>query len=145
MLKRLSTEHLANASARHPKRTVLIWLAALVIAFVTVGTLFDGTMTTEFFFFNNPESKKADSLLEDRLRGPADVNEAVIVRSFDLTVDESAYQGFVSNLQNEIAGLGSDFVASEVSYYQTGDESMVSNDRRTTILPIVMAGGVQGR
>ena len=27
-----------------------------------------------------------------------------------------------------------------VNYYQTGDESLVSADRRTTILPFVMAG-----
>ena len=46
----------------------------------------------------------------------------------------------MSGLRNEVAALGSSFVASVVSYYETGDESLVSTDRRTTVVPIVMAG-----
>ena len=62
------------------------------------------------------------------------------MRSSVMTVDDPAYQEFVDGLRNEVAALGSSFVASVVSYYQTGDESMVTEDRRTTVLPIVMAG-----
>ena len=140
MLKLASTEYLARASADRPKRTIAIWLVVLVAAFVAIVTLFDGTMTTEFYFFNNPESKRADSLLESRLRGPADVNEVIIVRSSTLTVDAPSYEEFVTGLRNEVAALGSSFVASVVNYYETGDESLVSKDRRTTVVPIVMAG-----
>ena len=114
----------------------------LVAAFVAIGTLVDGTMTTEFYFFNNPESKRADALLET-LRGPADVNEVIIVRSSvesGVTVDDPSYEELVSDLRNDVAALGSSFVASVVSYYETGDKSMVSEDGRTTIIPIVMAG-----
>ena len=75
MLKRLSTEYLARASAERPKRTVAVWLVVLVAAFVAIATLLDGTMTTEFYFFGNPESKRADSLLELRLNRSDDVNE----------------------------------------------------------------------
>ena len=87
MLKLASTEYLARASAERPKRTIAIWLVVMVAAFVAIATLVDGTMTTEFCFFNNPESKRADSLLEFRLRGPADVNEVIIVRSSTITVE----------------------------------------------------------
>ena len=141
MLKRLSTEYLARASASNPKRTIAIWLVMLIAAFVAIATFIDGTMTTEFFFFNNPDSKRASSLLEDRLRGPADVNEVIIVRSSTVTVDDAAYEEFVTGLRDKVAGLGSSLVASVASYYETGDESMVSADRRTTVVPIVMAGG----
>ena len=54
----LSTEHLARASAQKPKRTIGVWLVALVVAFVAIATLVEGTMTTEFFFYGNPDSKK---------------------------------------------------------------------------------------
>jgi hypothetical protein len=37
--------------------------------------------------------------------------------------------------------LGIGLVSSVVIYYDTGDETMVSADRRTTIMPIIMAGG----
>ena len=136
-----STEHLARASANQPKKTILIWLVALIVAFVAVGSFVEGTMTTEFFFYGNPESKRADTLLEERLRGPADVNEVIIVKSADLTVDDAAFEQHVGDLRGRIEGLGGSFVASIVSYYQTGDESLVSPDRHTTILPLVIAGG----
>ena len=95
MLSVLSTENLARASASRPKRTVAIWFVAIVAAFVAIATLFDGTMTTKFYFYGNPDSKRADELLESRLRGPDDVNEVVIVRSATMTVDEDAYQEHV--------------------------------------------------
>ena len=135
----VSTGKLARASARHPKKTLAIWLVVLVAALAAIGSFIDGTMTTEFYFFNNPDSKKGDTLLE-RLRGPADVREVVIVRSAELTVDDEAFQEHVTGLHREIARLGEGIVATVASYYQTGDESQVSADRRTTILPIVMAG-----
>ena len=65
----------------------------------------------------------------------------IIVRSADLTVDDDAYEQYVDDLHGQIAGLGGSLVASIASYYQTGDESLVSGDRHTTILPLVMAGG----
>ena len=132
---------LARASASHPKRTILVWLVVLIAAFGAVGTFVEGTMTTEFFFFGNPESKRANTLLEERLRGPADVNEVIIVRSAELTVDNVAYEEGVTGLYDEIVRLGESVVASVNSYYVTRDEAMVSPDRRTTILPIVMAEG----
>ena len=141
MWQRLSTEYLAAASARRPKRTILIWLVVLVAGFVSIGTFIEGTMTTEFFPYGNPESKEADTLLEDRLRGPSDVNEVVVLRSAEMTVDDEAYRDRVTTLFDEIAGLGDEFIASITNYYQSSDESLVSEDRRTTIMPLVMAGG----
>ena len=81
MLSKLSTQYLATASARRPKRTIAVWLVLLIVAFGLIGTLSDGTLTTEFSFYSNPDSRQGDALLEERLRGPADVNEVVIVRS----------------------------------------------------------------
>ena len=140
MWNNLSTRSLAEVSARHPKRMIAVWLVVLFAGFVSVGTLFDGTLTTEFHFFSNPESKRAHTLLEERLRGPADVNEVVIVRSTGLTVDDQSYREFVEGIRTEIDGLGDQSIASVTSYFQNGDESLVSDDRMTTILPIVMAG-----
>ena len=140
MLGRLSPEYLARASAGHPKRVISIWVAILVVAFVFVGTWSGDTLTTEFAFFNNPESKKASTLLSERLRGPADVNEVVVVRSVDLTVDDAAFREYVTSLHDQIARLGED-VGSITTYFATRDESLVSANRHTTVLPLVLAGG----
>ena len=40
----------------------------------------------------------------------------------------------------DVVALGSEITASSVSYYLIGDESLVSEDRQTTIIPISMAG-----
>jgi len=109
------------------------WLLALAAGFLIVATLVDGTLTTEFHFFSNPESKQADTLLEERLRGPADVNEVVIVRAAGLTVDDAAYRDFVERIRTEIEELGDDVVADVTSYFKDGNESLVSENRMTTI------------
>ena len=140
MFHNLSTEHVARTSARRPKRTISVWLMALLVSFGLVGALYSSAVTTDFTFLNNAESKRADALLEQHLRGPDDVKEVVIVRSASLIVDDPAYLAFVERLHHEIESLGADAVAGAVHYYQTGDESLVSDDRHTTILPLVMAG-----
>ena len=139
MLRGFSTQGLAQTSTQHPKLVIGIWIAILLLAFVSVWSFSTGTLTTEFAFFSNPDSKQGDSLLADRLRSPANVNEVVIVRSDDVTVDDTGYKAFVLGLQGKIAALG-DSVASIVTYYQTDNPTLVSSDRLTTVLPLVMAG-----
>jgi RND superfamily putative drug exporter len=39
-----------------------------------------------------------------------------------------------------VSGLGPEIVDGGISYYLTGDESLVSSDRQTTIMPFLMAG-----
>ena len=140
MLKNLSTESLARFSASRPKTVIVAWLATLAVAMGLVGTLFGSAVTTEFTFLNNAESKVGAKLLEERLRGPAGIRDVVVVRSTESDVDSAAYRTFVEDLTEEIVGLGSNVVASATNYYETGDESLVSPNRRSTILPIVTAG-----
>ena len=143
MFSALSTENLARVSARRPKRTIAIWAVVMVVAFGLVGGLFSDVITTEFKFLDNQESDRATKLLEERLRGSDTAREVVTVRSADLTVDDPAYREQVESLHNEIVGLGGGVVASARNYYQSGDESLVSSDRRSTILPLVLAGSFQ--
>lgn len=136
----LTTEGLARASARRPWAVVGLWSLLLVLALGTVAALLADALTTEIDFTNSPESKRADTLLEERLRGPEHVNEIVIVRSDALTVDDPAFRRQVESVYSDIVALGEDIIAGGTSYYQSGDESLVAADRRTTILPFVMAG-----
>ena len=115
----------------------------LVVALGIVSSLLEDALTTEFKFTNDPDSERGDKLLEERLRGPRKVNEIVIVQSESLTVDDPAFQARVESLFAQIASLGDEVIAGGVHYYLFGDfrdESLVSDDRKTTILPFVMAG-----
>ena len=66
----------------------------------------------------------------------------MLVRSASLTVDDAEFQAAVEELESEISRLGPEIVTSVASFYSTGDESFVSADRRSTIIPIAMTGTV---
>ncbi len=137
----LSTEALARTSARHPWLVISAWAVLFVTALALTVSLSSSALTTKIGLTNNPESEKARAILED-LRGPEHANEIVIVQSPDKTVDDPQFRAFVEGLYVDISALGSDVIDRGLSYYQTKDESLVSTDRRTTILPFVMAGDI---
>ena len=119
---RVSTfETLALRSARRPWITIGIWVLVLLIGVALRVTLFDDAITTEFAPTSNPDSKRADDLIEDRLSGPKGTNEVIIVRSETLTVDAPAFQGFVEELFGKVASLGPEVIKPETftNYYLT--------------------------
>ena len=136
----LSSEALARASARRPWIVVGAWIALIVVAIGINFTLLAGALTNEFGFTNNPESVRADKLLEERLRGPRELSEVVIVQSEALTVDDQAFRDRVEALYEDISALGPEKVEGGSHYYQESNDFLVSSDRHTTIMPFVMAG-----
>ncbi len=137
---KLSTESLARASATHPWRTVGIWLSVVAVSMFIAGTMLNDGLTTEFAYSSNPDSKKADALLEDRLRGPRRLNEVVIVQSDRLVVDDPAFEAKVTELFGQINDLGPDIIQSGMNYYALPVPAMVAEDRHSTIMPLVLAG-----
>ena len=136
----LSTRRLAYASATHPIRVVALWAALLVIAMVLIGTSLESALTTEFNFTNNPDSKRGNELLEERLRGPRTITEVILVRSETFTVDTAAFQDKVGEVFDRIEELGTDVTQGGTTFYRSDDPSLVSGDGHTTILPFTMSG-----
>jgi RND superfamily putative drug exporter len=137
-----SPKDLARVSARHPWKVVGAWAVVLVASFVLIGMFMADAVTNEANVTNRPESVRGMELLEDRLRGEQPINEAVVVRSTGATVDDAAFRSYVESLHGKISALGPDIVKFSTSYYQTNDQNLVSQDRRATILPLIMAGDV---
>ena len=137
------TEWLARVCARRPWLTIAAWVALVVIGLALNATLLDSATTTELKLTGAAESRRAATLLEERLRGPEPVTEIVIVQSATLTVDDPAFRHKVETVFRNIAALGVDTVAAGQHYYLTNDESLVSDDRGTTIIPLVMAGELE--
>jgi len=138
----INTESLARWAGSRPWTTIGIWVILLVVAFGLISTLLGGALTTDDEILNNPESKQANTLLRQRLAGSGGSggsDELIIVRSATLTVDAPAYQSQVETLYADLIALGDGVVEGGVHYYMTGDESLVSADRHTTILPLTMA------
>ncbi len=131
------TESLARSSARHPWRTVGIWVVLLALAGIVTSQLLGSALTTEVTFTNHPESIVALDLIEE-VRGEATDTELVVIEHDTLTVADGAYGEFVAQVEATVASLGSDVVASVGSYLsETGP---VSESGAAVLLPVVLAG-----
>ena len=111
-----------------------------VIAGGLGSSLLDSATTTELRLTSGADSQRAADMLESRLRGPQPVTEIVVVQSGTLTVDDPAFRQKVETVFRDIFALGSDTVAAGRNYYQENDESLVSEDRKTTIMQLVLTG-----
>jgi RND superfamily putative drug exporter len=135
---------LARASARRPWLTIGIWLGTLAVSIGLIVTLLGGALVTEVEVMDNPESRQADTLIDERLAQPVTPeaestdDEMIIVRSATLTVDSSVYRNAVQNLYRELINLGDGVIKGGVNYYITGEESLVSADRHSMMIPLVM-------
>ncbi|MGH2788500.1 MAG: MMPL family transporter [Actinomycetota bacterium] len=132
-----STQSLARSAGRHPWRTLVVWVVALITAAVLSAQLLGDALTTDTDFTNEPEAKRAAGLLEERLRGPNEDVEFVVVTA-ESTVTEPEYRAYVGELQTSIAALGPDAVHHVGSYLT--NEGPVSETGRSTLLPVTLAG-----
>ena len=136
------TESLARACARRPWVTISVWIAVLVVAAVLMRTLLGGALTTDMKFYDNPESRQAQTILDERLgKNDDSLKEMIIVRSKALTVDDPQFRSTVEALFGGVTALGNDVVLGGVDYYMTGDKSMVSADRHSTLIMLSMPKG----
>ncbi len=134
MMSRLSTGHLARFSSRRPRTVVAAWVVALVLAAVASGTLLSDAMTNDIELTNNPESARANGLIEERLGTQDDSSaEIVVFHSDSLTVDDPSYRAAVESALAAVEALDQDESSVIGHYYSGSDESLVSEDRGTTI------------
>ena len=145
---------LARTSARRPFTVIAIWVGVVVVAAVLaidggvapgpapITDMLNAATTVEFRLNEGAESRRADILLENRLRGSERLSEVVIVQSETLTVDSPEFRARVEAIYGEILSLGTATVTSAFHYYQTDDPSLVSDDRKVTIIPLVLSGSL---
>ena len=129
------TERLARACSRHPWRAIGGWIVAVVLAVAALALLL-GDLTTEGHPTNNPESQRADALIEQGF--PPDPSRAtsdlVVIRSARYTVDAPQYRVFVGKLVADGRATGG--VTNARVYYVTHDKTQVSSDRHAMLIPI---------
>ncbi len=132
------TARVARFSARWRWYVLAAWTALVVVAGVLAFDIGD-VLTTDDSIASNVESERAQVLLEERLRGPEVPLEYVVVRARGGTVDGPAFAALTGDLLARIRALEGT-VLSAVGYHETGHEGLVSADRRTTLIPVTLAG-----
>lgn len=138
----LSTEGLARLSGKYPWITIFVWIIALIIAFFITSNLLGDALTMEANPTYDIESYKGQKLLEKNMPDIDKVEEIIVIGS-SLKVDDPEYKEFVDEIYKDITKLDEDIIEEAYSFYQTGDPSMVSKDKNTTTLPIVMTGELE--
>ena len=98
-------QRIALASARHPRRTIGAWVAAMLIAFVAIGALLGGALTTEGNPTNNPQSQRAKDIREAAFpaASSAGITDIVDIRSSRYTVQSPRFRALVRTLAGEVS------------------------------------------
>ena len=133
-----STRGLARTSALHPWRVIAGWVVLLALSVVMIGGV-GMNLTTAAEFTNDPESKQGADLLEARLRGADPVTETIVIRAEGATVDDPAFRAVVEQTVSSISALDG-VVSSATTYYESGNDALVSEDGDTTIIPVTLTG-----
>jgi RND superfamily putative drug exporter len=142
---KISPESLARASSRHPWRVVIAWVGLVIVAGAFVGAGLGDVLTNDIAFTNKPESIKAQDVIDQKFGGGQNENtEYVIVQSASATIDDPAFQAYVTDLQGVMAGASTLVSAPPATYYdvvkQSPDQAagLVSKDKKTTLIPVVL-------
>ncbi len=93
-----STARISAGSARHPWRTVGVWLGMLVAGAFLAGMFLSDALTTDVQLLDNPESVQGENLLESRMGYETPLTETIVVSSDSLTVDDPEFKQVVDNV-----------------------------------------------
>ena len=130
------TGRLAGASARHPWRTIAVWLLAVAAAFVLAGNL-DSVLTQDGEVLVETESDTADGLIGDHFPSDDGLQEYVVVEGEGLAAGDAAFDEAVGDLTAGFAA--SENVVSVVSYLD-GAPGMVAEDGSAALVVVGLDG-----
>lgn len=113
------------------------WVGLLVVGFVLTGLFLTENLTTDFDFTDEPEAKRAELLLEERLRGPANFTELIVISSRPGTAGDADFQGYVGAVVVAVDGLGDEVVQAVLPVDQTG-QPVISADAGDQLVTVVL-------
>jgi uncharacterized membrane protein YdfJ with MMPL/SSD domain len=114
-----------------------VWGMLVLVGFGLIGGLLGSALSSEADVTSNPESKQAQDLIDERFSDRSALDELVIVRSDEFTVNDPAFRERVTSLADGLTA--SDKVEKVSSYLDAGD-LLVSADAHATLLPVDLAG-----
>jgi uncharacterized membrane protein YdfJ with MMPL/SSD domain len=128
------TERLARASSRHPWRTLLAWVGAIVVGLALAVVLLPGNLTTTGHVTGSPESAKAERAFYQRF--PPDkngVDELIVVRSATLSATEPGFTSFTHSLLAKARATGVVFHTQMLGVSQGGHAVLIGVQRKADV------------
>lgn len=138
-MRKVGLQSIARACARHPWRTLSAWVVVLLVAVAVTVLFLGGALSNETRFTNNPESSRAQALLDKAFPGNKHTRELVIVRSASLTVNQQQFRDEVKAVTSRVMALGPGVVASSVDYTTATSSVLVSSDKHSALMIFTMA------
>ncbi|MBI3648717.1 MAG: MMPL family transporter [Actinobacteria bacterium] len=142
---KLSPEAIARASSRHPWRTIVAWLVAIVTMGAVSTALLAGVLTQDVSFTNRPESVRAQDLIDAKFGGSqADDTEFLILSSGAAVASDAEYQQRMQELKAEATKLGKGVVAGPIFSYvdaQAQARALLTPDEHGALLPLRLGDG----
>ena len=127
---------LAELATRRPGRVLAAWGVVVLVSFGLIGALLPTAVTSEAELTNNPDSSRAQDLIDARLPQQNAVDEVIVVRSEDAVVTDPAFEREVRGLADAARKSGS--VAEIQTYLDADGGTLVSADEHATIVPVVL-------
>jgi len=142
---KISPEGLARASSKHPWRVLVAWMLLVAGAFAFAGSGLGDVLTNDIAFTNKPESILAQDVIDQEFGGKRQEDtEYVIIQSADVTVQDPAFEAYVTEMQHELADATSIVTEPPTTYYQVAQQSrgaaqgLISKDQHATLLQVVL-------
>jgi len=133
----LNPESIARGSSKRPWLVIGSWVGLLVLGFTLTGLFLTENLTTDFDFTDDPEAKRAELLLEERLRGPANFTELIVVTSRPGTAGDADFQGYVGEIVTAVGALGQDIVKVVLPVGQDG-APVISQDNGDQLITVIL-------
>ncbi len=130
------TQRLARFSALHPWRVLTLWGLVLVASVMTIATFLGSALTTDASITTQPDSVRADELLFTNFPAGNAIDEAVIIRSADLTTDDTAFRDFVEGVHSSLLGTGATQALSDP--YAPDGARAISEDQHAVAITMMM-------
>jgi uncharacterized membrane protein YdfJ with MMPL/SSD domain len=118
----ISIRRIAMASATHPRRTVVAWVVAAVLAIVAIGSLLGGALSTDNHPTDTRESQRATDLINASFPAGSRTSDVIVISSTRYSTDAPRFRALTRRLTREVGG-------------QTGTP-IASADRHASLIPI---------
>jgi putative drug exporter of the RND superfamily len=129
------TQYLARASAVHPWRVLTAWGLVLAASIVAIGTLIGSAFNSDASLTTNPDSTRAEKVLDDNFSQGDRIDEAVVIYSARLTTDTPEFKTFVEGVRSSIEGTG---VVQTVRDPYAADNPALSEDGHAAVVTLVL-------